>query len=336
MTKMKGRLFFFDLDGDVRKVSVPSLDCIGDLISHLRSKYSLKNITREDPEFWTKDEKLGKRFKITRIEEITNGAVLEVIKREEKPSEAKQEWAKWLDELGPYRWNPKNHALDTSLDARLGARLRNRRRFADSPTKSNRDRPLSGGSNEKIIWTGRPDSRICATHNKQRTLPNLNRQSDGTWRCVEHSQCKTGGSPTFQGGAIEQVCSVHRKSRTLQNLEIGSDGKWVCIEGSRCITAFKDSGTRRGYGKVAGASAEYGAARRELSRERGAERGSMNEGAVGTVSGPSHNLYGGGRYKLRSNRRTLKCIIHGKIRTAANLRSDGCGGLVCLPTSRCR
>jgi len=337
MTKMKRRLFFFDLDGDIRKVSVPSLYCIGDLISHLRSKYSTKDISREDPEFWTKDEKLGKRFKITRIEEITNGAVLEVIKREEKPSEAKQEWAKWLDELGPYRWNPKNHALDTSLDARLGARLRKRRRFADSPTKSDRDRPLSGGSNEKRIWTGRPDSRICALHNKQRTLPNLNRQSDGTWICVEHSQCKTGGSPTFKGGGgFEQVCSVHRKSRTLQNLEIGSDGKWVCIEGSRCIVAFKDNGTRRGYGKAAGSSAEYGAARRELSRERGVERGSMNEDSVGTVSGPSQNLYRGDRFKLRSNRRTLKCIIHGKSRTAANLRSDGCGGLVCLPTSQCR
>jgi len=345
MTKTKGRLFFFDLDGDVRKVSVPSLDCISDLISLLRSKYSTKHITRPDPEFWKKDEKLGKRFKITRIDEITNGAVVEIINREEKPSEEKQEWAKWLDELGPYRWNPNNHALDTSLDARLGARLRKRRRFADSPKKSKRrfadspkkskrDRPLSGGSNEIKIWNDRPDSRICAVHNKQRTLPNLNRQPDGTWKCVDHSQCKTGGSAVFEGGGIEQVCSIHNKSRTLKNLEVSSDGSWVCIEGSRCIVAAsKDSGTRRRYGA---GPIKFVEARRDLNRERGADRGSINEDAVGAVSGPSQNLYGGGRFKLRSNRRTLICIKHGKTRTASNLRSDGSGGLVCLPTSQCR
>jgi len=338
MIEMTGKLFFFDLEGDVRKVSAPSLDCISDLISLLRNKYSAIDISQEDPEFWITDKKLGTRFRITSTEEINNGAVLEVIPSEKKSSDANQDWSSWLAALGPYRWNPNKHVLDSTLVSRLrGSRLRSRRKFGDRPSKSPRDRPLSGESNWKNGRSWRPDVRTCATHKKQRTLPNLRRQEDGTWTCVEHSRCRTGGSAGEEAGDREQVCSIHGKSRTLKNLEKSWDGSWICLKESRCIVASKDSDAIEGYGKFSGPSSrESGGLRRERKQGRGGERGSRIRGGLGTVSGSSQDLYGGGRFKLRSNRRALKCIIHGKTRTATNLRSDGCGGLVCLPSSQCR
>jgi len=77
--KMAEKVFFFDYDGDTRKVlcgenEIQTVDC---LIPLFKTKYSDIEINT-DLKFWTKDQTYNVRFKIESPQDIYNGAVLEV------------------------------------------------------------------------------------------------------------------------------------------------------------------------------------------------------------------------------------------------------------------
>jgi len=77
---MQERVFFFQFEGDTRKVQVPNLDSLSDLIPLVISKYADKNISH-DPVFFTKDNS-GVRFEISTHNDIYDGAIVEVMSRE--------------------------------------------------------------------------------------------------------------------------------------------------------------------------------------------------------------------------------------------------------------
>jgi len=164
---------------------------------------------------------------------------------------------------------------------------------------------------------GNPNSKTCATHKKQRTLQNLTEQEDGTWICNENSQCKTQGTVRERSGE-EEMCSVHGKLRTLQNLVRNWNGNWVCSGGSRCKVATP---VMRGFG---------------FGRRGGYGRSRGSRGFFGGF-GPPRGWHG---FRRGNNRRGasrgLRCSEHGKTRSKANMRSDDCGGWVCLPNSQCK
>jgi len=73
-------LFFFSLNEDIRKISVPGddLTSLDDLLPLMKEKYSDSKMSSAKPEYWTSDEKFGVKHKITSVDDIYPGAVIEV------------------------------------------------------------------------------------------------------------------------------------------------------------------------------------------------------------------------------------------------------------------
>jgi len=331
---MDQRIFFFKLEGETRKVSVQFLDSVSDLVPLLTSKFADSEVS-QDVKFWTVDEKHGVRFQVTNADEIYNGAVLEVVtQKENRPPAHFNEADRSME--GRDRYNPYAEGPG-AFDGRGPGR------FNDGPGGFFPGEPFSGGFQGNGGFQ-KPETKLCETHKKKRTLQNLTEQEDGTWICNENSQCKTEGTARESSGG-DEVCSLHGKPRTLQNLEKNWDGNWVCIDGSRCKVA--GFGMRGGYGRFRGRGGfggGFGPPRgwRGFRRGRGFGRGrgrGYGKGFGGRGRGFGKG-FGGRRGGFRGNRRGggrgLRCSEHGKTRTEANMRSDGCGGWVCLPNSQCK
>jgi len=73
-------LFFFSCNEDIRKISVPgdNLKSLDDLLPLMKDKYSDKSLSSAKPEYWTSDQKFGVKHKITSVDDIYPGAVIEV------------------------------------------------------------------------------------------------------------------------------------------------------------------------------------------------------------------------------------------------------------------
>jgi len=82
------KLFFFSYYEDTRKITVPegNLTSLDELLPILKEKYKDKTVSDVEPDYWTADQTYGVRHKITCVEDIYPGAVIEVkypgIKRE--------------------------------------------------------------------------------------------------------------------------------------------------------------------------------------------------------------------------------------------------------------
>jgi len=82
------KLFFFSYYEDTRKITVPEgkLTSLDELLPILKEKYKDKTVSDVEPDYWTADQTYGVRHKITTVEDIYPGAVIEVkypgIKRE--------------------------------------------------------------------------------------------------------------------------------------------------------------------------------------------------------------------------------------------------------------
>jgi len=299
--KMCERIFFFKLNGETRKVSAPFLDCLSDLVPLLSNKYPDSDIS-QDEQFWTIDEQHGVRFQVTSPEEIYNGAVLEVVTQKEQTAQDIS--------------NEGRERLDPHGEERGGYDVFGPGSFDKNPMLFQEGEPFNGKFQGRGGF-GKPNMETCATHEKQRTMQNLTEQEDGTWICNENSQCKVKGAVRERSEG-EEMCSIHGKLRTLQNLARNWEGNWACTGGSRCKVAAPvmrgfGFGRRGGYGRFRGSGGFF--------------RG----------MGPPRGWRG---FRRGNNRRGapqgLRCSEHGKNRSKANLRSDDCGGWVCLPNSQCK
>jgi len=74
------KLFFFSYNEDTRKITVPEdeLTSLDDLLPLMKEKYSDLSIDLKKPEYWTADQKYGVKHKITGLDDIYPGAVIEV------------------------------------------------------------------------------------------------------------------------------------------------------------------------------------------------------------------------------------------------------------------
>jgi len=73
-------LFFFSYNEDIRRISVPAddLSSLDDLLPLMKEKYSDVKMASAKAEYWTSDQKYGVNHKITSIDDIYPGAVIEV------------------------------------------------------------------------------------------------------------------------------------------------------------------------------------------------------------------------------------------------------------------
>jgi RNA recognition motif-containing protein len=74
---MAEKIFFFDVEGDTRKVT-QHLTSVEDLLPLFKEKYSDEQIDATNVKFWTKDKTYQIRHKIETLNDIYDGAVLEV------------------------------------------------------------------------------------------------------------------------------------------------------------------------------------------------------------------------------------------------------------------
>jgi len=76
----KDTLFFFSYNEDTRKITVPKkkLTSLDDLLPLLKEKYSDLTISSNKPDYWTTDQTHGVRHKITSVDDIYAGAIIEV------------------------------------------------------------------------------------------------------------------------------------------------------------------------------------------------------------------------------------------------------------------
>jgi len=79
------KLFFFNLGGDTRKVTYSENDLASftDLDQMAKSKFSDESFSASGLEFWTTDKTHGVRYKLESLEDIYEGAVVEVINKDE-------------------------------------------------------------------------------------------------------------------------------------------------------------------------------------------------------------------------------------------------------------
>jgi len=80
MVKKEDTLFFFSYNEDTRKITVPAnkLTSLDDLLPILKENYSDKTISSKTPEYWTTDQTYGVLHKISGVDDIYPGAVIEV------------------------------------------------------------------------------------------------------------------------------------------------------------------------------------------------------------------------------------------------------------------
>jgi len=76
----KDTLFFFSYNEDTRKITVPEnkLTSLDDLLPLLKKNYSDLTISTNKPDYWTTDQTHGVRHKISSVDDIYPGAVIEV------------------------------------------------------------------------------------------------------------------------------------------------------------------------------------------------------------------------------------------------------------------
>jgi len=76
----EGKLFFFTYNEDTRKVTVSEneLTSLDDLLPLMKEKYSDLTISSTQPDYWTADQTYGVKHKITSVDDIYPGAVIEV------------------------------------------------------------------------------------------------------------------------------------------------------------------------------------------------------------------------------------------------------------------
>jgi len=194
---MTEKLFFFDVDGDIRKVSVPFLDSVSDLVPLLRSKFSDVNLSA-NPEFWTKDQKFEVKFQIGSPDDIYNGAVLEVVTHCEKTVDSNQKGV-FRSNIGEaHHNNPYPHESGSYMAAGSGysdgyhgpGANWSSSGFNEGPGEFHDSGPLQavinqngyGGvaSSYQQHQQSGPETQNCSVHNKKRTLQNLMQQLDGT------------------------------------------------------------------------------------------------------------------------------------------------------------
>jgi len=74
------KLFFFTYNEDTRKVAVPGskLTSLDDLLPLMKEKYNDLTISSTQPDYWTADQTYGVKHKITSVDDIYPGAVIEV------------------------------------------------------------------------------------------------------------------------------------------------------------------------------------------------------------------------------------------------------------------
>lgn len=74
------KLFFFTYNEDTRKVTVAGnkLTSLDDLLPLMKEKYSDLTISSTQPDYWTADQTYGVKHKITSVDDIYPGAVIEV------------------------------------------------------------------------------------------------------------------------------------------------------------------------------------------------------------------------------------------------------------------
>jgi len=291
---MEGRLFFFELDGDTRKVNVISqMSTMSDVMDILIKKYNDREMDMSNgAEFWTKDDRFGVKHQVTNPSDIKNGAVLEVIFNSPSTYDRSS---------GARRWEPYPSSGYAAPSGYGG---------------------FPGGPDMSMSRGPKPGVQVCSIHKKQRTLQNLTKNEEDQWECTPDSQCKTQAT---LGGSMH-VCSLHGKNRTLSNLEENADGNWVCIEGNRCIV----TGRGEPKGRFRG---DYGNFSAGLGYGGGFGRSAGHRAGLGSL-GDDFGRWGGRRIQPRS--KGIVCSIHGKRRSGPNLRSNGSGGWVCLPNSKCR
>jgi len=77
---MAEKVFFFDYEGDTRKVTraEDEIESIEDLVQMVKELYTDVEISKEDVKLWTKDETYKIRHKVESPKQVYNGAVLEV------------------------------------------------------------------------------------------------------------------------------------------------------------------------------------------------------------------------------------------------------------------
>jgi len=73
-------LFFFSYNEDTRRITVPGddLTSLDDLLPLMKEKYDDLTVGSAKPEYWTSDQKFGVKHKITDVDDIYPGAVIEV------------------------------------------------------------------------------------------------------------------------------------------------------------------------------------------------------------------------------------------------------------------
>jgi len=74
------KLFFFSYNEDTRKVTVDgkNLTSLDDLLPLMKEKYSDLTLSSTQPDYWTADQTYGVKHKITSVDDIYPGAVIEV------------------------------------------------------------------------------------------------------------------------------------------------------------------------------------------------------------------------------------------------------------------
>jgi len=83
------KLFFFNLEGDTRKVTCfgSELGSLADLVPMAQNKYGDKIATSTNLEFWTTDQAYNVRHKLDSLEDIYDGAVIEVVNQQKRKRE---------------------------------------------------------------------------------------------------------------------------------------------------------------------------------------------------------------------------------------------------------
>jgi len=80
------KLFFFNLNGDTRKVTCAENDLgsLADLVPMVKNKFNDKSLPAADLEFWTTDKTYGVRHKMDCLDDLYDGAVIEVTSQGEQ------------------------------------------------------------------------------------------------------------------------------------------------------------------------------------------------------------------------------------------------------------
>jgi len=88
-TNVDQKLFFFNLEGDTRKVTcfTNELGSLADLVPMVQHKFGDKTVSTTNLEFWTTDQAYNVRHKLDSVDDIYDGAVIEVTNQQKRKRE---------------------------------------------------------------------------------------------------------------------------------------------------------------------------------------------------------------------------------------------------------